>query len=219
MKKIKKIVSLACASLVMGGLIFSAPKNTTIANAGVVPTDPKYYREEQTSIKGFYRQRLCFKTIKRGTYFKPYCSMMLQVASDGMLKMGMHEGPIQGLEFDDNYTLVVFDKDFNLRFRFTTNYYCQATVLKELQFLIEEFNKLKVGVGNYLGVIGERWEGTVLWDTRPGFSALIRIGYNNFEVGYTDLEHKFGTLLEVTDDGLKETKHKWFYRVWKHIRI
>lgn len=219
MKKIKKMLSLTLVSLVMGGMIFSLPQNTTTVSADVVPTDPKYYYEEQIPIREFYRQRLCFKTIKRGTSFKPYAGYMLEVGYDGMLKMSMHDGPVFGCEFDDDYTFVVFDKDLNLRFRFDTNYKCENTVYKELDKLSREFNNLQVGVGNYLGVVGRAWNGTVLFDTREGFTALKRTGHNRFEKGYSDVNVKFSTLLKVTDDGLQEFTTKWIDRVWKKVTV
>ena len=210
MKKIKKILSLAAASLVMGGLILSSPINTTTVNAEVVrnPYNEKYRNESQIPIKGDYQQRLSFKTRSPQTANKPYWSEMLEV-KDGSLKMRSLGHAKRNYKMDDSYVFFVLNKDLHVRFKFLFSYKPKEQIDDEFNDFINEFNKVDVGIGNYLIAIGQHWNGTVLWDTNQPNTALKRIGYNNFEIGYTDKQHKYSTLLRVDHDGLQEVQYYW----------
>lgn len=216
MKKIKRILSLALASLVMGGLIFSTPINTTTANAeiyrGYTYTREKYYYAPQQKINGYYEQRVLFKMRHKHfpNRFKYYSQFLLYVGEDGYLKLKRHAAITDPVYiFDDAYMMIVTDECMNVRFKWLSNYKPKATAVDELDYLVEEFNKLKVGKGNRIMLVPRYWLGTVLFDTTKPLTALKRVGHNNFEKGYTDKDHKYSTSLRVDDDGLQEIKAFW----------
>lgn len=214
MKKIKKIVSLASASLLMGGLIFSAPNNTTIANAQRIqdPKYDKYYNEVQKPIlRGSYQQRISLKTRHPQMLHKPYWSGMITIGEDGYLKMNVHETVDPNYKLDDHFMFLVFDSNLNIRFRFDTEHNGKRSANAELQDLVDEFNKLKVGDGNFITMVGKNWNGTALFDTGEENTSLIYDNWNNFSRGYSDNRHKWTTMLKVTKFGLVEREWNWAY--------
>ena len=214
MKKIKKILSLACASLVMGGLIFSAPKNTTTANAEIyrAPYREKYYQEPQQKINGKYHQRVSFKFRSKDFphSIKGFYRVEAYVGDDGYLKLRKYD-PIGSkyFGFDDAYMMIVTDENNNERFKWLSNYKPQPTDSEEMDYFIKEFNKLKVGLGNHIILVPRYWNGTIVFNKDGVYSALKKIGYNNWGKGYTDKAHKYTTSLRVDNDGLQEIKGCW----------
>ena len=210
MKKIKKILSLVAASLVMGGLILNSSINTTTASAEEIryKYNEKFRNEPQIRIQGSYSQRLCFKTRAPQTSNKPYWSSLFEV-KDGLLKVRSMGAAMRNYFMDDQYAFLVLNKNGNVRFKFLFSYNPKPQINDEFNDFIDALNAIEIGVDNYLVALGKYWNGTVLWDTTKPYTALIRNGYNRFEKGFTDNEHKYNTLLKVTNDGLKEVTSYW----------
>lgn len=209
MKKIKKLLSLTAASLIMGGMIFSLPKNTTTASAGIMryPKNEKYYNQPQTPLKGRYLQMFSVQTKDLDTRKRTDWVGLFQVNSNGILEMVDLRLPPDKNVLDDDYLFAVLDKDCNLRFKFGTDYNPKMTANEELKDLINEFNKLKVGEGNYLVCIPKYSLDRLRFDMKY-ISSIVKIGYNNFDAGFSDTPHKYSTVLKVTNQGLVETKYK-----------
>lgn len=209
MKKSKRLLVLSSASLIVLGSLFT-PQNETVANAGVIrhPINEQYYNKQSPSITGNYTQRISLKTKNPQTLHKPYWSGMLKVVN-GKLQLESMGDANKNYIFDDNYLIAVLDKDFNVRFKFLTSYKQKNQINDELKDLVTEFNKLGVGLGDYLIIAGQRWNGTVLYDTSGSNSALKRIGYNDFKIGYTNKNVKYSTVLRVGNNGLEEVRRRW----------
>lgn len=213
MKKIKKLVSLAGASLVMAGLIFSTPINTRIANAEIYrgyKYRELYYYSQQTPITGKYYQKVSFKMrIKSFQLIKGYSKFSFEV-KNGFLVLTKYD-TLKGDDyiFDDDFMMIVTDEHWNVRFKWVSNYKPQATAEKELEYLMAEIKKLKIGLNNRIMLVPKNWTGTLKYEDKGPYCAIKKIGYNNWGIGYNDDVHKYSTSLQVTNEGLKEVRGSW----------
>ena len=206
MKKVKKLLTLTVATLLMGGLVVSAPQNTRTASAGVVHT--KEFDENAKilpvfKIEGSYKQLITLRTRHQKTGQKSDVKLMLET-SNGDIKMRIFEYPKDGHVFDDEYAFIGLVGWGGPRLKWTTNFNPRGTITSELQELVLNFNMQTYGKYNTFKMVGKDSLDSVKYSTSSGTSAFIGPLKYDYSKGFSSEENKYNYLFKFDASGIKE---------------
>lgn len=212
MKKIKKLLALTVTGLMMSGLSFAMPQNTTTASAGIVHSkildDNAKVMPMQLSGAN-YRQIIELRTKDPRTGAKDTAKLMIKAYGNGYLDMEIFEYPVDGHVFDDTYAFIGLIGWGGPRLKWTTNFYTKGSVTAELQCLVDYFNQVKFGRFNTITMIGKDSADSVKWSTRRGTSAFVGSLSYDYGKGFGSDWYKYTYLFKVDNDGLHEMQLRW----------
>lgn len=212
MKKIKKLLALTVTGLMMSGLSFAMPQNTTTASAGIVHSKilDDNAKVMPTKLSGAnYRQIIELRTKHSKTGQKDTVKLMLTTGNDGYIHMEIFEYPLENHVFDDTYAFIGLIGWGGPRLKWTTNFNIHGSVTAELQSLVDYFNKIKFGRFNTITMIGRDSLDSVKFSTRRGTSAIVGHTDNDYSKGFKSEWNKYNYLLKFDNDGIKEMLLGW----------